>query len=370
MANPHEYALILAGGGGTRLWPKSREKTPKQFLKLGSDKTLLRQTAERIKLLVDWDHMYVITNITQYEDVVREVPEIPKEQIICEPLKRETAMAMAVGAMMIHQRDPEATIMNFASDHIVPNQDAFVRVMRAVADTAADGTHLVAVGILPTFPHTGLGYIQVDSEVEKRGTLPVLKVQSFKEKPDLATAQSFLATGKYYWNANMYTWSASAILSAFKTLAPYTSALLDELLQHVGKPSFGQALKTAYEAAETISIDYAISEKSTNLLLVPGDFGWNDVGDWKVVHDISTQDADGNVILRENSANGKRGEVIAYNTKNSLIEANGRLIALVDLEDVVVVDTEDILLVMNKSRSQDVKKVVEQLKAQKKQQYL
>ncbi len=369
MSNEHEYALILAGGGGTRLWPESREKTPKQFLKLGARKTLLRQTAERIHLLVEWDHMYVITNITQYEDVVREVPEIPKEQIICEPMKRETAMAMAVGALLIHKRDPEAVIMNFASDHIVTNTEEFVHVMHVVAQAAKDSSHLLSVGITPTYPHTGLGYIQVDGEMEKKDGLSVMQVVSFKEKPDLETAKAFLATGKYYWNANNYAWSGEAIMAAFHKLAPATAALLDELALHIGQPDFAAALEKAYGAAESISIDYAISEKSDNLLLVPGDFGWNDIGDWSVVHSLNEADKDGNVILKD--SNGEvHGEVVTYNTKNSLVEVNGRLVALVGLEDVVVIDTEDILLVMNKSKSQDVKKVVEQLKAQNKKEFL
>lgn len=369
MSNPHEYALILAGGGGTRLWPESREKTPKQFLKLGAQKTLLRQTAERIKLLVEWDHMFVITNITQLADVEREVPEIPKDHIICEPMKRETAMAMAVGAVMIHHHDPEAVIMNFASDHIVQNMDEFVHVMRTVADVAKDPAHLLSVGITPTYPHTGLGYIQVGGEVEKRDGLSVMQVTSFKEKPNLETAQAFLATGKYYWNANNYAWTSAAILAAFKKYAPATAALLDELAKHIDAPDFTDALNTAYTAAESISIDYAISEKSDNLLLVPGDFGWNDIGDWNVVYSLNNPDGNGNVVLKDSDGT-VHGEVITHNTKNTLVEANGRLIALVGLDNIVVVDTKDILLVMNKSTTQDVKKVVEQLKAQNKKEYL
>ncbi|HZZ98412.1 MAG TPA: sugar phosphate nucleotidyltransferase [Candidatus Saccharimonadia bacterium] len=369
MAQQHEYALILAGGGGTRLWPESRNKTPKQFLKLGAQKTLLRQAAERIKLLVDWDHMYVITNITQYDDVVREVPEIPKDQIICEPQKRETALAMAVGALVIQQRDPEALVMNFASDHVVLKADEFVHVMHVVADAARDGSHLLTVGIMPTFPHTGLGYIKVAGEVSKVDGLPIMKVENFTEKPDAEKAAAFLETKMYFWNANMYTWNVSAIEKAFQAYAPKTAELLAALKPHCNTPEFKAALEKAYAGAEAISIDYAISEKATNLLLVPGDFGWNDVGDWNVVHGISQKDPNGNVILKD-AAGNTNGEILLQNTKNSLIEANGRLIALVGLDDVVVIDTKDILLVMNKSKSQDVKKVVEQLKAENKSEYL
>ncbi len=366
--NTHVYALILAGGGGTRLWPKSREKTPKQFLTLGSDKTLLRATAQRVHHLMDWDHMFVITNISQYEDVRRELPEVPKENILCEPQKRETAMAMAVGAMLIQQKDSQAVVLNFASDHVVTNLEEFLHVMRVAAKTAEDHRHLVTVGISPTFPHTGLGYIKIDVEHTRTDRLPIFKVESFTEKPNFATAKAFLATGRYFWNANNYVWSCTAIEKAFQQHAPITAKLLEMLRTHIGKSDWEEALKEAYEQAESISIDYAISEKSDNLLLIPGDFGWNDVGDWKVVYDLAQKDAEGNVVLQDESS--KNGEFVQYNSRDNLVNVNGRLVALVDVEDTIVIDTPEILLVMPKSRSQDVKKIVEQLKEKKKKMYL
>jgi len=364
--NDHYYALILAGGGGTRLWPKSREKTPKQCLKLGGEKTLLRFTAERVLKIVDWDHMYIITNQAQLKDVVEQLPEVPTTQIIAEPEKRETALAMGIGAMLIQEKDPDAIIMNFGSDHTVEDEKEFVRVMKASAKVAEDFSHLVAVGIPPTFPHTGLGYIRIGDEVGTQGDISVFKVEKFREKPNLATAKAFLATGKYFWNANNYTWSAVALEQAFRTYAPQIAETIDSLRPLVRKPNFDEAMKKAYASAESISIDYAISEKVDNLLLLPGDFGWNDIGDWKVVYDLGNKDGNGNVILRDNTD----GELIEYGAKNNLVYLNGRLIALVDVKDIVVVDTKDVLLVMPKEQSQDVKKLVSEIKELGKKQYL
>lgn len=364
--NAHLYALILAGGGGTRLWPKSREKTPKQFLKLGGEKTLLRATAERIHHLVDWNHTFVITNIAQLSHVQKELPEIAADHIICEPQKRETAMAMAVGALAIAHKDPDAVVMNFASDHVVANTQEFIHVMELAAETAADHQHIVTVGISPTFPHTGLGYIKIGAESKKPNRLPIFSVENFTEKPNLATATAFLATGKYFWNANNYVWSCRAIEEAFAKYAPETAKILDELKKYVGQPTWNQALETSYQEVESISIDYAISEKADNLVLIPGDFGWNDVGDWKVVYDLANKNAEGNVVLRDSPG----GDLVQYRSRDNLINVNGRLVALVGLEDMIVIDTDEILLVMPKNQSQDVKKIVEQLKQEKKTQFL
>lgn len=364
--NMHTYALILAGGGGTRLWPKSREKTPKQFLKLGGKKTLLRATAERVNTITDWDHIYVITNISQLSDVERELPEIPKQHILCEPQKRETAMAMAVGALVIQARDPDAVVMNFASDHIVTNEKEFERVMHVAAEAAEDPNIMVTVGISPTFPHTGLGYIKIGKELQQRNALPIYQVDNFTEKPDAEKAKAFLETGKYFWNANNYVWSCKAIEAAFLKHMPKTADALDVLRAHVGKDTWASALEKAYDAVDSISIDYAISEKADNLVLIPGDFGWNDVGDWKVVYDLAKKDENGNVLLLEEGS----GEVLQHESKDNLISVNGRLVALVDVHDMIVIDTPEILMVIPKNKSQDVKKIVEKIKQQKKKEYL
>ncbi len=362
----HTYTVILAGGGGTRLWPKSTTNTPKQFLKILSDKTMIQVTASRITEIIPWERIIIVTNELYKDEVHKQLPDVPKENIIAEPTRKDTALAMLVGALFAKSKDPEAVIINLASDHVVPNIDEFIRVMKLAAKTAKDNDYLVAVGISPNRPSTGFGYIRIGSDLEKldRG-LSLFKVDSFTEKPNEATARGFIATGKYYWNANMYVWSTSVLEKAFQTHMPEMYKLTSEL-SGLEPKEFQSSLDSIYNQAESISIDYAISERATNLVLIPGDFGWDDVGDWKVVYDLKKKDSDGNVIIE-----GDRPKnIINIDSSNNLIHTNGRLISLVGIENMVIIDTEEILMIIPKSRSQDVKQIVSKLKEEKKEEYL
>lgn len=362
----HTFAVILAGGGGTRLWPKSRNKTPKQFLKLVGNDSMLQVTINRLTKLIPMNRIIVVTNQKYADDVKSQLPEIPAENIIAEPEKRDTALAMLTGALFAKSIDPEAIVVNAASDHVVSNDQEYVRVMKAAIETAAQGNYLVTVGITPTHPSSGFGYIKIGEDLKKLDQgLSLFKVDSFTEKPNAATAQAFISTGKYFWNANMYVWSANALQHAFQTYMP---EMFDQtsMLAQLSPPEFHAALDGVYEQAQSISIDYAISEKANNLVLIPGDFGWNDVGDWKVVYDLGTKDLAGNVVVSDS------GEVhaLAINSQNNLLHANGRLIALVGVDDLIVIDTDEILMIAPKKRSQEVKKLVERLKEEGKEEYL
>ena len=362
----HTFAVILAGGGGTRLWPKSRDKTPKQFLKLTGKDTMMQVAAARVTKLVSWDRVIVVTNQKYRDEVRHQLPEVPEENIIAEPEKRDTAMAMLTGALFAKSKDPQAIVINSASDHVVTDEKEFVRVMKSAIDVAAKGESLVAVGITPTFPSSAFGYIRIGSELEKLDKgLSLFKVDTFIEKPNVATAQAFISTGRYFWNANMYVWSAQALQDAFAMHMP-TLHDLTRSLESLSPTEFHAALPQVYGEAESISIDYAISEKADNLVLIPGDFGWNDVGDWKVVYDLGTKDLAGNVVVGE----GDQVHTLAIASQNNLIHANGRLVALVGIDDMIVVDTSEILMIVPKSRSQDVKKLVERLKEEGKKEYL
>jgi mannose-1-phosphate guanylyltransferase len=362
----HTYAVILAGGGGTRLWPKSREATPKQFLKLAGKDTMMQVAANRITKLVAWDRVIVVTNKKYIDEVRQQLPEIPPENIIAEPEKRDTAMAMLSGSLLAMSKDPEAIVMNAASDHVVVDEREFVRVMKAAIEVAAEGDNLVTVGITPTFPSSAFGYIKVGEDLRKLDKgLSLFKVDSFTEKPSVPTAQAFIATGKYFWNANMYVWKAASLQAAFAQHAPKFHELTQELSK-MNPEQFHAALPEIYKQAESISIDYAISEKATNLVLIPGDFGWNDVGDWKVVYDLGTKDLAGNVVLGE----GEEIHSLAVNSQGNLIQTNGRLVALVGVNDMIVIDTPEIVMIAPKSKSQDVKKLVERLKEEGKKEYL
>lgn len=364
----HVYAVILAGGGGTRLWPKSRNLTPKQFLKLTGKETMLQLTANRISKLVPWERMIVVTNHQHETEVRKQLPQIPVDQIITEPDKRDTALAMLVGALYAKSLDQQAVVINCASDHVVIDEHEFVRVMRAAALVASTGEDLVTVGITPTYPNSGYGYIKIGQEIRslERG-LPLFKVDSFTEKPSTTTARAYIATGKYFWNANMYVWNTTALEQAFEQYMPEMYELTRNLARLTGS-EFHQELAHVYDQAKAISIDYAISEKATNLVLIPGDFGWNDVGDWKVVYDLGTKDLAGNVVI----ANGDNNQIkaLTVESQNNLVHAGNRLVALVGVNDMIVVDTDEIVMIAPKNRSQDVKKLVERLKQEGKEEYL
>ncbi|PWU23948.1 mannose-1-phosphate guanylyltransferase [Candidatus Cerribacteria bacterium 'Amazon FNV 2010 28 9'] len=361
----HTYVVILAGGGGTRLWPKSRNATPKQFLKLYTQNTLMQDTYRRARFFADADHILIISNADYVDEVRNELPELPRENIIGEPAKRETAPAMLLGALLAYKKDPDAVVVNLASDHIATNEQEFQHVIETAITVAARKKDIVTVGITPTFPHSGLGYIEIDGEVEHVNRLPIFRVANFTEKPNVATAKAFIATGKYFWNACNYVWSAETIIEAFRKLSPAILEHMCPISDAIGTHAFQSALLKAYEGVEKIAIDYAISEKADNLVLIPGDFGWNDIGDWKVVYDLQHKNDAGNVVMSES----KNGELVCHDSHNNLIHTHDRLIALVGMNDTIVIDTGEIILVMPKERSQDVKKVVEGLK-EKGEQYL
>jgi mannose-1-phosphate guanylyltransferase len=310
--------------------------------------------------------MIVVTNKIYEEDIRRQLPKIPEYNIISEPEKKETALAMLVGALYAKSLDPQAVIMNAASDHTVVNEDEFVRVMKKALQVASEDDYLVTVGISPTEPNTGFGYIKAGEDLEKiNHGLSLFKVDSFTEKPNLPTAIGYISTGKYFWNANMYVWSAKSILKAFKQHAPDIYQLTQGL-DKLSHQKFHQALPDIYKQSKKISIDYAISEKANNLVLIPGDFGWNDVGYWKVVYDLGKKNKEGNVIVNEQ----EESLPITINSEHNLIHTNNRLIALLDVNNMIVVDTDEILLIVPKNKSQEIKKIVEKLKEDNRKKYL
>lgn len=356
--NRHLFAVILAGGGGTRLWPRSTTAKPKQFLRLLSDKTMLQETYDRIKPLAPPERILIITNQRYRSLVGDDLPQVPKENVFAEPMKKDTAMAMGVGAILAYKRDPEAVIINLASDHVVEDKEEFIRTMKAAATAATMGDYLITVGIHPTFPHTGLGYIKVKDSFSKVDGLHVFKVGDFTEKPKLARAKAFLATGKYFWNANNYVWTAKSALEAFSKHLPKTYSELKKIGE-------GVSVEAAYGRVAAISIDYGISEKANNLLLVPGDFGWSDIGDWEVVYNLSKKDRD------KNSIDGSRSfPPVVLDSYGCLIGGGKKLLALVGVEDLVVVETKKALLITRRQKAQEVKQLVEELKKRKLEEFL
>lgn len=363
------YAVILAGGGGTRLWPKSRRKSPKHLLDLFGKGTLIKLTYDRIIPIIPNDRIFVITHKDQVDEVRAQLPDIPGSNIIAEPVAKNTALAMGVAAAFIHKKNPDASLIYLAADHIYKNVERFQQNILAALKVASSGDYIVSLGIKPTYAHTGLGYIKIGDELDKLSKAAkkgfVFKVKEFKEKPNLVTAQSFVASGQYLWNANLYCWSTNTIFQAFEDLSPVIGEAVQKILEGIGEGKDNELLGKVYGSlTNPNSIDYEISEKAKNIVVIPGDFGWSDIGDWKVVYDTHQKDISGNVII------DKEADYIGIDTKNSLIEANGKLIVTIGLEDLIIVDTEDALLICKKDKAQDVKKAVEKLKEEGKDKYL
>lgn len=362
----HLYVVVLCGGGGTRLWPLSREKTPKQFIRLISRETLFERTMERVRHLVSPEQIVIITNVNHQEEVSKYAADVPRENVIIEPKKKNTALAMGVASAYIHKRDPEAVVINIASDHLIENGKLFLETITNAAQAAMDKEHLVSVGINPTFPHTGLGYIKVGNEVNRINSSPVLRVLGFTEKPHLAKAQAYLATGQYFWNANLYTWSTAAVLREFEKHSPVIYQHIANIMAAVGTPQEKEVLQAEYEKSPDEQIDTAISEKTSNLLMIPGDFDWNDVGAWNVVYDIVDKDDAGNAFIkREDGATWYE-----VDTRDSLVNIGNKTVVTIGVQGLIIVDTPDALLIMPKERSQDVKKAVDMIKKDKREDLL
>lgn len=362
----HLFVNILCGGGGTRLWPRSRKKTPKQFINLFGEETLFQKTVKRSLWLTTSEKIFVATNADYLDEVIAQGKVISPRNVLPEPQAKNTAIAVGVAAVYIKKIDPEAVIVNFPSDPLIKGKQEFIKELLLAAEAAASEDFIVTLGIKPTFPHTGLGYIEADKTSINFSGGKAFKVASFREKPDLPQAQKFLKEGNFYWNAGIYIWKVATILSAFEKYAPEMAKLLQKLDGAIGSQREAKVLSEIYEKVESVSVDFAISEKAKNLLLVPATFYWNDVGDYKVIYDLSQKDESQNYFV----VNGKKGEIFAVETKNCLVQTEDRLVGTVGVENLIIVDTPDALLVCRKDAAEDVKKLVNLLKEKEKKEYL
>ena len=364
----HLYALILAGGGGTRLWPKSREKTPKQFLKIFQKKTLAQNTVERLNQILPWERIFVVVVSEAYKkEILKEAPKILPANVIVEPARKDTAPAHGLGATYICKKDPEAVIMTESADRLVNPVSRYLEVLLAAAKVAFEQKCLIAMGVKARYPNIGYGHIKRGEKKERVGTVQFYKLEKFVEKPPLALAQKYTASGEYYWNAGQFVWRGDALLNSLSQHAPEISKGLLEISKVIGTEKEKEVLQKVYASMPKIAIDYAVAEKEINFLVVEGDFHWTDIGDWNEVWENLPKDKENNVIIDGDEPGGR---VINIDTSNSLIHTDGRLVAIIDVDDVAVVDTKDILLVCKRSRAQSVKKVVEQLKEENKKELL
>ena len=352
-------ALIMAGGCGERFWPRSRRNMPKQFLALTDDKkTMIQLTVDRISPLVRMEDIFVVTN-RSYQDLVhRQLPELPEENILCEPVGKNTAPCIGLGAIHMEKRYGDAVMMVLPSDHLVKYTSLFLNTLSDACQIAEMGKDLVTLGIAPDSPETGYGYIKFQPD-QTLGR--AFAVEKFVEKPDLETAKAYLDSEQYLWNSGMFVWKVSTILEQLREHLPETYEGLRRIGAAIGTDQEEQALEREFRQFKSESIDYGVMEKAKDIYILSGAFGWDDVGSWLALGRIKRSDEFGNVVS---------GNVVTVDTKGTIVQGGDKLIAAVGLEDMIVVDSGDALLICEQGHAGDIKKVLENLRICNRTQYL
>lgn len=352
------YALIMAGGRGTRFWPRSRKRSAKQVLRFFGERTLIQQAVDRLEGVVPPENIWVLTNDYLQAEIRKQLPDVPKQQVVAEPSGQNTAPCIGLTAQILNSLSSKAVMGVFPADHLISKEKRFRKFVKA-AYKAAEKETVVVLGIQPRWAETGYGYIEFPNSVEP-GEFEIKPVKSFREKPDPKTAEKFVKAGNFFWNAGMFFWRASTVLELMRQHQPKTATLLASLPEF-GTKKFTSKLGGIYPLCESISIDYAILEKLSDVTgIALDDIGWNDVGSWEAVYELSEKDAQGNAST---------GEMFLEGSKGNYVSAS-KPVALVGVEDLVVVDTPDALLVAHRRKSQDVSKLVKQLDAQKREELL
>lgn len=357
------YAVIMAGGQGTRLWPLSRSKKPKQLHSLVSDKSLIRETFDRLTPKLAAENIFISTTPDYQEEIRKHLPELPEENYIIEPFPMGTAAACGLATKIIAMRDSEAITAFLPADHTVIDNKAFLETLLFGGDLCQDNQeHIITIGINPTRPDTGLGYIKIDSQFAKKDEMRAFTVDRFIEKPDIEKARQYVQSWEYLWNAGIFIWKNEEMLKLFKEYLPDSYRAFGHIATAWETPERDSTLKAEYTKVEQTSIDYGIMEKTNKILVVPADFGWSDVGSWGSLLEVLSQIHNADFI--------SRGHHIGVGNSNSLVLANDKLIATVGLKDIVVVDTPDALLICNSKQSHEVKDLLGKLKAEGKHLYL
>lgn len=355
-------AVIMAGGKGERFWPRSRKSLPKQFLSLTDDgKTMIQLTVERLKNLVSIEDVYIVTNKDYKKLVLDQIKDIPEENILLEPKAKNTAPCIGLAAMHVKKKYEDAVMLVLPSDHLIKYNEIYIDTLKEAIEVAKEDDNLITIGITPSYPETGYGYINFGRDEGDIKRNNVYRVKMFVEKPDLDTAKEYLSSGRYLWNSGMFVWKASSILLNMRELLPQIYKGLEEIYNSIGTENESVVLEEEFNNFQSVSIDYGIMERANNIYTIPGSFGWDDVGSWLALERINKTNDDGNVI---------KGNVITINSKNSIIQAQDKLIATIGMKDLIVVDTDDALLIANKDSTQEVKKVIENLKICNRNQYL
>ncbi|MCK4559693.1 MAG: NTP transferase domain-containing protein [Calditrichia bacterium] len=357
------FAVLMAGGVGTRFWPMSRKAYPKQLLNFSGTKSMLQKTYDRIKPLTADENILVVTSTDLKKSIEKQLPHVPKENIIGEPEGKNTAPCIGLAATVIEKKASENEIMVILpADHLVSNVANFRKTLRVGVAYAKESDSLVTLGIQPTYPETGYGYIQVDEKFTTRQEKDIYKVRTFAEKPNIETAERFIKSGDFLWNSGMFIWSVKAIMREIDEHLPELGEDLKLVRQYIGKPKFRKALSDMYSRTKSVSIDYGIMEVAKNVFVIKSDFQWNDLGSWEAVYKISNKDKNGNVCYTKKE--------LLLDAKNNYFYSPKKLFAAVDVEGLVVIDMDDAILICSKEKSQHVKVIVDYLKRKKMNSYL
>lgn len=354
----HRYGLIMAGGRGTRFWPRSRKRNAKQVLRFFGERTLIQQTVDRLQQTIPLENLWVITNDLLQDEIRNQLPEIPKEHVIAEPAQRNTAPCIGLAAHIFHEMDSEAVMGVFPADHLILKEAKFRAFVKAAFRSTGE-SDVVVLGVQPRWAETGYGYIEFPKHA-LAGKMEAQPVTSFREKPDARTAKRFVERGHFYWNSGMFFWRAASVLELMRRHQPKTATLLTGL-PAFGSRQFKRRLAEIYPLCENISVDYAIAEKADRVTgIAMDDIGWNDVGSWEAVYELADKDSDGNA---------SQGDLIAQQSHGNFVDAE-KTVALVGVENLIIVESADALLIANREKAQDVSKLVKTLEAKGREELL
>lgn len=355
------YAVIMAGGLGTRFWPKSREKHPKQLLNIYGKKTLIQSTAERLKPLISDENLFVVSTVKQLDQIRKQLPSIPRKNYIIEPKGKNTAPCIGLSALFLERIDPESVMIVLPADHLIKNKNLFHKTLKAGTRIASERESLVTIGIQPFYPATGYGYIQFNQALEDVDGVTLLKVKTFAEKPNLETAKRFLNSGDFLWNSGIFIWKTKTILKEIEENLPHLYDGLLEIKEVLGTPKQEETINRVYCQIKSISIDYGVMEHTKDVTVLKGEFEWNDLGTWDEVYKLHRKDSGDNALI---------GQHILKDSKGCFIDSPNKCVAVVGLDDLIVVETDDAILICPRDRAQDVKEVVDTAKRRKMTKYI
>jgi mannose-1-phosphate guanylyltransferase len=357
------HAIILAGGRGTRFWPRSRTRTPKQLLNIVGKTTMLEQTVARLRPILPADHIWSVTNSEQAAALRKQLPVAARRRVLTEPVGRNTAAAIALAAIHVrHAAKGDALLAVLPADHYIARPELYREIMRTAFQVAQEPERMVVLGIPPTRPETGFGYVERMGEPLQVNGHPVYAVRRFTEKPQLEIARQYIASGNYQWNAGMFFWRVSTFLEALKKFLPKTYDALEALSTHIGKRTYDAALNRIFRKLENISVDYAVLERATReegpsrVFVIPAEIGWSDIGSWAAVYELVATQPDENVFA---------GDGQAFDATGNFLWSPDKFVAAIGVRDLVVVETPDALLICPRDRAQDVSKIVKELEEKK-----